>query len=393
MRKRANSSESRRQFLKTVAGVGAATGLAGCGGDGNGGSTEEGTENEGGGETEGGATTTHQSTNLKPITFMQWGGAFGEAARKVLKEPFEEEFGVKVEQVPLPTPSGMLSKLQAGNANFDLVSHWDFTLYRGTNADLFQEIDLDEVPNVRDRVKDSFSPANAQYDPGSAAHHVPYSVSGWGLTYNTDKMDEPDSWDVLLSDKLEGNVSNASWMSGWLGQAAKHAGVSFSEIPDNIETIWDMIRKYDKQSHTWWGSGQQMEKLLTNETAWAGSFWFARTYRLRAQNNVPVRYTVPKEGTAAWIETYTIPKGVSGGKRETALEFMNYINREDVQEEFGKALRYAVPYDFDDIPSDHIYADHPELPLIGTDKLEPMHQEMYNSHYNEYSSKFQQVTG
>ncbi|MFB6076684.1 MAG: PotD/PotF family extracellular solute-binding protein, partial [Candidatus Nanohaloarchaea archaeon] len=339
----------------------------------------------------GGQATTKRQTDLAPITFMQWGGAFGEAARKVLKEPFEEEFGVKVNQVPLPTPSGMLSKLQAGNANFDLVSHWDFTLYRGVKADLFQEIDLDKVPNVRDRVKKSFNPKNVQYDPGSAPHHVPYSVSGWGLTYNTEKMDKPDSWDVLLTDKLDGKVSNSSWMSGWLGQAAKHAGVPFSKIPENIDQIWDMIKKYDKQSYTWWGSGQQMEKLLTNGSAWAGSFWFARTYRLRTQNDVPVRYTVPKEGTAAWIETYTIPKGVSGAKRRTALQFMNYINREEVQERFGKALRYAFPYNFKSIPDGHIYADHPELPLIGTDRLEPMHQKMYNSHYNQYSSKFQQV--
>ncbi|MFB6184172.1 MAG: PotD/PotF family extracellular solute-binding protein [Haloarculaceae archaeon] len=357
--------------------MGCASGLAGCSG-GSGGN----------------ATTTAQTTPaLEPITFMQWGGAFGEAARKVLKEPFEEEFGVTVEQVPLPTPSGMLSKLQAGNANFDLVSHWDFTLYRGVESDLFQEIPLDEVPNVRDRVKDSFDPTDVQYDPGPAAHHVPYSVSGWGLTYNTEKLEKPDSWDVLLSDAVSGKVSNSSWMSGWLGQAAKHAGVPFDEIPDRIDEIWDMIRKYDDQTYTWWGSGQQMEKLLTNGSAVAGSFWYARTYRLRAQNDVPVRYTVPKEGTCMWIETYTIPKGVSGGKRRTALEFMNYINRPDVQKRFGKALRYAVPYNFENIPSDHIYAHHPELPLIGTDKLQPMNQKMYNSHYNDYSSKFQQLTG
>lgn len=388
---RFSSTADRRQFLKALTGVGATAAVAGCSGQsgssgGSGGTGTTGADGMSG-------TTATTSNDLAPITFMQWGGAFGEAAKKALTDPFEKEFGVKVEQVPLPSPSGMLSKLQAGNAGFDLVSHWDFTLYRGVKANLFQEIDLDNVPNVRDRVEDRFDPTNVQYDPGSAAHHIPYSVSGWGLTYNYEKMSKPESWDVLLSDKLDGKVSNSSWMSGWLGQAAKHAGVRFAKIPENIDQVWEMIRKYDKQSYTWWGSGQQMEKLLTNGSAWAGSFWYARTYRLRSQNGVPVRYTIPKEGTAAWIETYTIPKGVSGAKRRTALEFMNYIAREDVQERFGKALRYAVPYKFEDIPEGHIYADHPEMPLVGTDRLQPMNQQMYNSHYNEYSRKFQQITG
>jgi spermidine/putrescine transport system substrate-binding protein len=371
------STVSRRRFL-TAAGAGAAASLGGCIAD--------------GGSGDGAATGEAGGNDLADITFMQWSGEFGETARTELTEPFEEEFGVTVEQVPLPSPSDMLSRLQAGNADFDLVSHWDYTLYRGVQADLFQEIDLDEVPNVRDRVQDEFDPADVQYDPGSGVHHVPYSISGWGMTYNEEVMDEPDSWDALLSEDVAGSVSNASWMSCWLGVAAKHAGVPFDEIPDNTDAIWEQIRRYDDQSQTWWGTGQEMERLLTQESVVAGSFWYARTYRLRVDNDVPVRYTVPEEGAPAWIETYTIPNGVEGAKRRTALEFMNYVNREEVQERFGDALRYAVPYEFEDLPEDHIYRDHPERPLIGTDRLEPMNQALYNSNYDDYTNRFQQVT-
>ncbi|MFB6128029.1 MAG: PotD/PotF family extracellular solute-binding protein [Halolamina sp.] len=360
---------SRRSFLQAATAAGVTTSLAGC---------VSGDAGSGG---------------LADITLMQWGGEFGETAQKVLKEPFEEEFDVTVEQVPLPGPSEMLSKLQAGATDFDLVSHWDYTLYRGVNNDLFQEIPLDEVPNVRDRVTDSFDPTGADYDPGSAAHHVPYSVSGWGMTYNEEQLSDPTSWDAVLADDVAGEMSNASWMSCWLGVAAKHAGVPFDEIPDRIDEIWEMIERYDQQSQTWWGTGQQMERLLRDGSVSVGSFWFARTYRLRVDEDVPVRYTVPEEGAPAWIETYTIPNGVSDAKRETALEFLNFINREEIQKNFGRELRYAVPYDFDRIPDDHIYADHPELPLVGTDRLEPMNQRVYNSNYNDYSNEFQQRTG
>lgn len=368
---------TRRRFIGAV-GAGVSGTVAGCI------ATDDGGD---------GATTGTADSGLADITLMQWSGEFGETAREVLKEPFEDEFGVTIEQVPLPSPSDMLSRLQGGSADFDLVSHWDYTLYRGVQADLFQEIDLGEVPNVQDRVRDEFAPADVQYDPGSGVHHVPYSVSGWGLTYNEEMMDEPDSWDVLLSDEVNGQVSNASWMSCWLGVAAKHLGIPFDAIPDNTDEIWSRLEAYDEQSQTWWGTGQEMERLLTQNTVSAGSFWFARTYRLRADNDVPVRYTIPEEGAPAWIETYTIPTGVSGAKRRTALEFINYINREDVQERFGDALRYAVPYEFEDIPEDHIYNDHPELPLVGTDRLEPMNQEIYNSNYNDYTNEFQQRTG
>ena len=363
------SSPSRRRFLQSTAAASTITGLAGC------------------------ITGSSSGSRANSLTFMQWSGEFGETAERVLKEPFEEEFDVTINQVPLPSPSDMLSKLQAGSADFDLVSHWDYTLYRGVQNDLFQEIPLGEVPNVRDRVRDQFNPMSVQYDPGSEPHHAPYSVSGWGMTYNTDEMDEPSSWEALLTDDMQDNVSLASWMSCWLGVAAKRAGVPFAEIPNRMDDIWTAIGEFDTAAQTWWGTGQEMERLLTNESVLAGSFWFARTYRLRVDNDVPVRYTVPEEGAPAWIETYTIPNGVDDSKKQLALEFIDYINREEVQERFGRELRYAVPYDFDDIPSDHIYDDHPELPLLNTERLEPMLQDIYNSNYNDYTNEFQQRTG
>ena len=119
------TSTSRRRFLQSTAAVSTVTGLAGC------------------------ITGSSTGSQANSLTFMQWSGEFGETAERVLKEPFEEEFDVTINQVPLPSPSDMLSKLQAGSADFDLVSHWDYTLYRGVQNDLFQEIPLGEVPNVQ----------------------------------------------------------------------------------------------------------------------------------------------------------------------------------------------------------------------------------------------------
>jgi len=108
------SSPSRRRFLQSTAAASTITGLAGC------------------------ITGSSSGSRANSLTFMQWSGEFGETAERVLKEPFEEEFDVTINQVPLPSPSDMLSKLQAGSADFDLVSHWDYTLYRGVQTISFR---------------------------------------------------------------------------------------------------------------------------------------------------------------------------------------------------------------------------------------------------------------
>jgi len=325
------------------------------------------------------------------VTFMQWDGAFGRITERVLTERFEDEFGVTVNQIDLPSPQEMVSQIQAEAHDFHLVSHWNYSLYRGVMADLFQPLRVENVPRLS-AVEDEFHPETVSYDPGEQIHHVPYSMGGYGLAYNTDAVEEPGSWDDLLRSQLSGAISNPGWLSGAVGIAAKHVGTDLANVEAHMDAVWDQIRTYDEFAYDWWGTAEEMQNLLADETVLAGGYWFGRAHVLREQG-VPIQWTVPEEGTTAWIETYSIPRDVDGKQRRTAEAFINFVLEERQLLDFGAELAYAVPYEIDSIPSDHIYADHPVRDLIGTDRIQVWDSSVLAANREAWTAQFQEIVG
>lgn len=362
---------SRRRLLKGLTGAGAVA-LSGClGGDGNG----------------GGSSSDGRSDSL---TFMGWGGNFGEAVQRTIVEPFNEEHDTTVEYVPLPSPADMLAKLEAGSLGVDLVSHWNYTLYQGVNRDLFQPIREENVPNMGNII-DQYSPGNVSYDPGDGIHHIPNTIGGNGLVYNHDEMEEPSSWEDIFTDEYRGSVSLPGWTTAAVGIGAKAAGLGLgTSLADNIDQVWEKMEEWNGYMYDWWGSGQDMQNYLQQESVYAGMLWYARVNALQENQGVPVSYTVPEEGTSMYVETYSIPKGVEGQKRRTAEYFLNYAYSEERIKALINEMPYTVPYNFAELPS--AYEDHPEYEYLGTDRLEPWNSEVLENNRQDWSTKFRQIS-
>jgi spermidine/putrescine transport system substrate-binding protein len=321
---------------------------------------------------------------------MGWGGNFGEAVQRTIVEPFNEEHDTTVEYVPLPSPADMLAKLEAGSLGVDLVSHWNYTLYQGVKRDLFQPIREENVPNMG-KIIDQYSPSEVSYDPGDGIHHVPNTIGGNGLVYNHDEMEEPSSWEDIFTDEYRNAVALPGWTTAAVGIGAKAAGLGLgTSLADNIDQVWNKLEGWNGYMYDWWGSGQDMQNYLQQESAYAGMLWYARVNALQENQDVPVSYTVPEEGTSMYVETYSIPKGVEGQKRRTAEYFLNYAYSEERIKDLVKEMPYTVPYNFEELPS--VYEDHPEYEYLGTDRLEPWNSKVLENNRQDWSTKFRQIS-
>lgn len=374
---------TRRSLLRGLTGAaGGMAALSGClGGNGDGGS----------GNTDGGGATVGTAGDglSNSLTFMGWGGSFGEAVQQTMVEPFNEEHDTTVEYVPLPSPAEMLSKLEAGSLGVDVVDHWNYTLYQGVNKELFHPIREKNVPNM-EHIREEYRPDQVAYDPGDQPHHIPSTIGGNGLVYNHDMMDEPSSWEDIFVEEHRNAIALPGWTTAAVGIVAKAVGAGLGEsLPNNIDQVWSKMEEWNGYMHDWWSSGQDMQNYLLNESAHAGMLWVARVRALRENQGAPVSYTVPKEGTSSYVATWSIPKNVSGKKRRTAEYFLNYLFTDERMTALLNEMPYAMPYDFEELPS--VYEDHPEYEYLGTDRLETWDPEVLENNRQEWSTQFRQI--
>ena len=81
----------------------------------------------------------------------------------------------------------------------------------------------------------------------------------------------------------------------------------------------------------WWSSGAEQTELFASGEAWIGDFWLGRVNSLRKEGH-PVRYVPPKEGTAGWVDTMTIPS--TAENRRAAEALIDFALRPEVQKSF-----------------------------------------------------------
>ncbi len=375
--------QRRRTYLKSVGGTALASTLAGCSSVLG---VSDGTEGSGEAEELLGA----HPDELTDITFVQWAGAFREAAETAYVEPFEELAGVEVTMLDHSDVEGFgIDEIIARAHDFDMVSHWNYSLPRAVGTDAVQPVRPENVPNL-DRVESTFHPSNVGYDPDDGIHHLPYSIGGNGIVYNADRMDEPSTWDRLLDGDLTGEIRMPTLTSMVMGILARQSGLDLTNVEGNERRIWDLVEQYDDQVEDWWGNAGRLDGDFAAGEVTAAGYWSGRAYALR-QDGHPIEFAVPEEGTNAWIELVSIAADVADPKRRTCEALMNYAMTDRAIVDFGAEIGYAVPYDIDDdrIPEGHIYQDHPTWDLIGTDRIQTWNADILARNEANWRSRFQ----
>lgn len=367
------ASTPRRRFLQAVGGTVGAASLAGCtgiiGGGGGGG-----------------------SGNLADTLVIQMeGGSMLDALESEAFEQFQEEYGVEVQTSLRSSQQSGYAKLQAGQANVDMTSVPPFTLYNGTQDDLWEPIDPEEVPNYQDNVLEPLK--NPVFDPGEEIHGIPHAYGTVGMAYNNEELDDPTSWGATWDEANSGHVAMEGFGFIRVFTTALYLGMDPNDIQlegsyeDGIERVWEEVEAQQELVVTNWTSGDEQARLFASEDAWVGEAWGNVIYGAVQEGNDHLSYTIPEEGAYGYTQNHALVKGISDRKRRTALEFINFLLRDEILRPVTETLGLPPATDVTSDQIENLYDYDPS----GGENLNFPDVAYINEHNDEWSTRWEQI--
>jgi len=271
-----------------------------------------------------------------------WGGAYQEAQRQAFFDPFEEEYGVTIDDTSEMDTEKLIAMVQSGNVEWDVCDDETFSVFRGARLDVLESIDYARFENVDDILPE------AMFEYGVVT--IFYSDV---IAYNTDVYptgSHPKSWaDFWNVEQFPGRRGLYDYVSPAFEQALMADGASLEEVyPIDVDRALASLEKIKNRIY-WWDAGAQPPQLLQEGTldissAWNGRIWSA------AQEGAPV--AVEWRQGILESDSWIIPKG--GPHTDLAQEFVAFASRAERQAEFAQLIPYGPVNTraFDYIPED-----------------------------------------
>ncbi|MFC4540343.1 PotD/PotF family extracellular solute-binding protein [Halosolutus amylolyticus] len=311
---------NRRKILAMTA-AGAAGGLAGClGGDNNG-------PNDGFRPIEASEIPpdgTEGSVNSWHI-FNGW--------MEAITDSFEDEYGLSVNHAFHASPQPVRAELNQGNSEIDVSFGLPNILQEGLQDDnnwfepLPTEI-MDGWESNLEEVKE-LDEEHFTNDDGDVVA-ISYS-SDWApaLVYNTDYFDEPpDSWDIFWEEDLAGDIALSQLHTYPCRIAALYTGQDPTD-PDDFEEIEEVLVQQRDLNQTYWGDFSMAQEMMSREDIVATVNTPGRASLSRFQDDAPVDWTIPQEGSVLDYGQMFIPTGAPNPRG--ALAFLDWALRPENQ--------------------------------------------------------------
>ena len=263
---------------------------------------------------------------------------WGEYIDESVIEQFEEETGISVIYDLFETNEEMYPIIEAGAINYDVVCPSDYMIQKMRENDLLAEINFDNVPNVS-QIDPAYMEMSKAFDPENK-YSVPYLWGTVGILYNKKMVDEPvDSWNILWDEKYTDSILMQDSVRDAFAVALKSLGYSLNSTDlDELEAAKKLLIKQKPLVYAYYVDE-------TSDEIAAGNAAMALAYSGEAATamelNDDLSYTVPKEGSNLWIDSWFIPKSCKN--QENAEKFLDFLCREDVAMKNFDYVCYATP--------------------------------------------------
>jgi putrescine transport system substrate-binding protein len=264
---------------------------------------------------------------------------------------FTHETGIRVNYDTYETNLALESRLVVGSTGLDVVVPGNNFLERQIDADVYQPLDRQRLPNLRHL--DPRIVAQLEGNDTGNVHAVPYL---WGTTsfgYNVRMVEAalggpaPDSWALVFDPKYASRLATCGISavdSPWLmvGFALMYLGrdpnsESLEDLADAMEVLM-AIRPYLREITAMPATSALVNGDICVAISPSADFRAARDLARETGRDVEIRYVIPKEGATLWIDTLAIPKDAP--HPANAHRLIDYLMRPDVIAEVTKATFY-----------------------------------------------------
>ena len=280
------------------------------------------------------------------LKVYNWADYIDEELIDEFEEWYEEETGESVEIIyqTFDINETMLSKIEFGQEDYDVVCPSDYIIERMLKKDLLLPLERDfgTTPDYLDNVGPYIKEKLSQIE-GNGKNANDYSVAYmWGtvgLIYNPKYVsdEETKSWDVLRNPAYAGKVLMkdafrdvyTSLLIALNKEAIDRGEKDLVSIPFDIsEESISMVEEYlnsFRESVCGWEADFGKEQM-TKELAWINLSWSGDAQWAideASEMGMELRYTIPETGSSVWFDGWVIPKYAKNVK--AARYFINFM--------------------------------------------------------------------
>ena len=259
---------------------------------------------------------------------------------------YEEQTGepVKIIYQTFDINETMLSKIELGHEDYDVVCPSEYIIERMLMNDLLLPLDKDfgDTPNYIENVSPYIIEKFNQID-GHGKNANDYSVGYmWGtvgLIYNPKYIDrsETESWEILRNPEYAGKILMKDAFRDVytslliaLNKEDIDAGIkdirtlTFDASEESIALVRDYLYSFRDAVAGW--EADFGKEQMTKELAWINMSWSgdaAWSIEEAADIGVELEYAIPKTGSITWFDGWVIPKYAKNTK--AAKYFINFM--------------------------------------------------------------------
>lgn len=254
----------------------------------------------------------------------------------------------------------MLTKIERGHEDFDVVCPSEYIIERMLKKDLLQPIDRDfgstpdYIPNISPYIRQELN-KTSQPERTTSDYAVPYMWGTAGILFNKRFITEEEvrSWDCLWNEKNKGKLLMKDSYRDAYGTAIIYAHAQ--QLADGTVTVEQLMN--DNSSETIALAEEYLKRLKPNIAGWEADFgkemmtknktWLNFTWSGDAvwaieeadAVGVELDYLVPDEGSNIWYDGWVIPRYARNVK--AASYFINYLCQPEIAIRNMDAIGYV----------------------------------------------------
>ena len=286
------------------------------------------------------------------LKVYNWSDYIAEGVLDDFKSWYKEQTGESIDVIYMTfdVNEAMLSKIEKGHEDYDVVCPSDYIIERMLDKGLLLPLDFKSLGSTPNYIEANRSPFIEQMfrsiNPSIDANQysVAYMWGTTGIIYNPKFVtrEEASTWDVIRNPKFAGKILikdaprdvYAPVLIYLKQNELKSGKVTLQDLMrDSSDESLQMVQDYLMQCKPGvygWEADLGKEQMTKNRAYvslnWSGDAVWA--IEEAAAVNVELDYVVPEEGSTVWFDGWVIPKYAKNIK--AATYFINFMCRPDI---------------------------------------------------------------
>lgn len=286
------------------------------------------------------------------LKVYNWSDYIAEGVLDDFKSWYKEQTGENIDVIYMTfdVNEAMLSKIEKGHEDYDVVCPSDYIIERMLDKGLLLPLDFKSLGSTPNYIEANRSPFIEQMfrsiNPSIDANQysVAYMWGTTGIIYNPKFVtrEEASTWDVIRNPKFAGKILikdaprdvYAPVLIYLKQNELKSGQVTLQDLMrDSSDESLQMVQDYLMQCKPGvygWEADLGKEQMTKNRAYvslnWSGDAVWA--IEEAAAVGVELDYVVPEEGSTVWFDGWVIPKYAKNIK--AATYFINFMCRPDI---------------------------------------------------------------